>query len=66
MKAHEKPTLDELEHIRKHHLDIKIHRERRELSISYVLDCKEGTCPVPQMSVAFYVCPCKPCPPGTA
>jgi hypothetical protein len=66
MRKHEKPTLEELEHLRKYHLDIKFIREYHEILITYVHDCREDKCPLPHTSVGFYTCPSKPCPPGSA
>lgn len=64
MREPEKPTFEELEHLRKYHLDIKFIREHQEILITYVHDCREEKCPLPKTSVGFYTCPYKPCPPG--
>ena len=54
-------TVEELEHIRIHHLLITISEDRRTLEIAVSRTCKEQLCPVPD-NVSFFYCRFPPCP----
>ncbi len=53
-----KPTLDQLEHIKRHHVTFEI--GEHSVVVKYVCSCGEKPCPVPQ-TLTVYVCPKPPC-----
>ena len=63
-----KLTSDQEKHIKEHHMHVKIRHGRME--ISYTRSCNHNPdCPVEKEAdteyLAFYVCPCPPCPKTT-
>jgi hypothetical protein len=58
-KTNVKPTLDQREHILKHHLEIAVANDR--VHLAYVQDCGKNDCPVPK-NAAFFMCKQPPCP----
>jgi len=55
----------ELESLLKNHLSIRYNRRKDLVEIGWVCSCRDKKCHVPHTTVAFYVCPYKPCPPGS-
>lgn len=58
-------TLEQLEHLRKNHLTIRFNKERELMEIGWVCACSDKSCNAPHVTVAFYACPSRPCPPWT-
>ncbi len=56
-------TVQQLDHVTKHHLSVKV--KDGIVALNYVCECGDPACPLPHTTVAFYVCPKPPCPPGT-
>jgi len=55
-----KPTLEQLEHLRLHHIRIEVHDGK--VQITYVCSCGDKDCTVPE-TLQVYVCPRPPCNP---
>lgn len=55
----------ELESLLKNHLSIRYNARKDLVEIGWVCSCRDKKCHVPHTTVAFYVCPYKPCPPGS-
>ncbi len=58
-KMNGKPTLEQREHILKHHLEIAIVNDR--VHLAYVQECGKDGCPVPH-NAALFMCKQPPCP----
>jgi hypothetical protein len=56
-------TENERIHILKDHLTVIFDKDKDRVEISYVCGCKTTPCHSPRTTVAFFVCPSKPCPP---
>lgn len=54
----------ELESLLKNHLSVRYDARKDLVEIGWVCSCRDKKCHVPHTTVAFYVCPYKPCPPG--
>lgn len=57
-------TAEELERLLRNHLSIRYNRRKDLVEIGWVCSCRDKKCNVPHTTVAFYVCPSWPCPPG--
>lgn len=60
-----KLTPEQWEHIRKCHINVLVNKEKDLVEIGWLIQCGETPCATPHATVSFYVCPKKPCPPGT-
>jgi hypothetical protein len=58
-KTNGKPTVEQREHILKHHLGIAIVNDR--VHVSYVQQCGQDNCPVPN-EIGMFMCKALPCP----
>ena len=64
-KAVRQVDAKELESLLKNHLFIRYNARKDLVEIGWVCSCRDKKCHVPHTTVAFYVCPSKPCPPGS-
>lgn len=60
-----KLTPEQWEHIRKNHITIVFNKEKDAVEIGWVCQCEETPCHIRHATAVFYVCPKKPCPPGS-
>jgi hypothetical protein len=58
-----KLTPEQWEHIRKSHITIVVNKEKDLIEIGWLTNCGEASCSTSHVTVSFYVCPKKPCPP---
>lgn len=56
-------TEEQLEHMLEYHVTAHLEKDRNMMEIGWAVSCGHKTCPIPHKAVAFYYCPCRPCPP---
>lgn len=56
-------TPEQREHLLKSHISVRFDKDAEVMEIGWAVSCGPTPCPAPHKTVAFYYCPCKPCPP---
>lgn len=56
-------TAGDLKHLFKNHLTIRFDKAKDQIEIGWACSCRDKSCDLSHISVAFYSCPFRPCPP---